>query len=187
MATTTMIIVPKPKLIDSTERLHPGTAKNTYRGLYSSRKNPSRKSRVRKLPALMRQPMRLKANSIEIRIDPLVHIYPKDTGHPGQHRGQRQKQPDSCDDTFRQRPLQHGPHQRRERCNRAYPQGIADGHRTQEISILALKLQTADWAPLIHSRKQPHRFAKDSPGAASRTKLPQNSPYRRRASSLHGR
>jgi len=39
----------------------------------------------------------------------------------------------------------------------------------------------------MHPRKQPHRSAKDSPRAASRTKRPQDSPHRRHISPLHAR
>src|SRR5579864_9754061 len=55
MTTTTMAIVPNPKPKASTDASALRSAKqHSYRGLYSSRHKAARKSRVLKLPALMR-------------------------------------------------------------------------------------------------------------------------------------
>jgi hypothetical protein len=125
--------------------------------------------------------------SAPVRVNCLIHINPQHPRHPRQHGSQRQKQNNSGDDTLCQRPVQNGPHQRREPCNHANTQAVADVHCAQKVSGLAFKFQPARRTPLVHSRKQPHRSAKDFPRTASRTKLLQNSSRRRHIRSLHGR
>jgi hypothetical protein len=125
--------------------------------------------------------------STPVRINPLIHPYPKHPRHPGQHRRQRQEQHNSPHRALHDGPPKHFPHQRREHRNRPNSQPIPDIHRPQEVPLLSLKLQPASWTPLVHSRKEPDGSSKDIPHAAPWTQRMKDSAHRRRVTPNHGR
>ena len=69
--------------------------------------------------------------------------------------GARQKENESPDHRFLDRPVEQYPKQHRQRNDENQGQAVTDVHRAEKISFFTLKFKIADWAALVHAREKP--------------------------------